>query len=260
MPCRSRPRGPPLAALLLAGLALPTRSSSAPPPPPAPAAPRSVAAVTRAVMEINRMASELFQAGDLRGEAAAMIDRALGDLDAATGRLDASAARELHFMVSVVRGTVRQQAGGLSDAEVEADGSAYTLASPRLWDEHYKSTPAELPPFDWYGAWGDAVQASSLAGGSGTLGDVVRPHLRREDQLVVLGCGRSSLPEALPHPGAVSGRLQRDCQCRHQRGFAVGIEGSLGGEDAANAMGLHERLCPHFRLSDFRCRAREEHT
>merc|ERR1719181_2338908 len=102
-------------------------------------------------------------------------------------------------MAAIIRGTLTQKTKGLSDDEVEADGS-YTYANPRYWDDYYNRTTEE-ERFDWYGSWDTQIDAELPSGKVTQLGQLLRPYLAAESKILMLGCGNSDMSEKMYRDG-----------------------------------------------------------
>lgn len=159
--------------------------------------------------EVNSLAAELQQTGALTSDAVTMIDSAFATLEREFGGLEEGDARELLFMSQVMRGTLYQQARGLSDEEVEHLPGAYTFSSPRLWDAYYRNTSAEAV-YDWYGSWSSGIEGAEFKSADGlvwmadTLGGVLRPYLSNRSLVLMLGSGKSDLSEKMYEEGFVN--------------------------------------------------------
>jgi len=156
---------------------------------------------------MTQIATALKGAEQLDGEAADTLDTELTDIEKEIEGMEGSIARDLRSMVSVIRGTLYQQSGNLTDEQVEKMNNSFTYANPRYWDDYYKKVD-EGERFDWYVSWDTGVNQISFAprdsGEQRTankLGDVVGAYMTPESKILMLGCGNSDMSEKMYKAG-----------------------------------------------------------
>lgn len=159
------------------------------------------------LQEMTTLATSLEASGALDSDAAKELDDELTTIDTELGGTEDPTARDLRSMVSVVRGTLYQRSGKLSDEEVENLTNSYTYANPRYWDDYYNKTTEE-ERFDWYGSWDSAVEPMTFnpkgtkdAQKASTIGDIMRPYFSKDANILMLGCGNSDMSEKMYKDG-----------------------------------------------------------
>merc|ERR1719335_1103738 len=106
---------------------------------------------------MTTIAATLQGANELDEEAAAELDRELTGIEKKLKASSDTTSRDLLSMVSIVRGTLMQQAKNLTDEEVENLTDSYTYANPRYWDQYYNKTSGD-ESYDWYVTWDSPVE------------------------------------------------------------------------------------------------------
>jgi len=159
------------------------------------------------LQEMTETAAAVVDSGMLDGEVAKELDAELSSIEEEIEGREGKIERDLRAMVSVVRGTLYQKSGKLTDEQVAKLKNSYTYANPRYWDDYYNKTTVE-ERFDWYGSWDTSIQEMSFApkGGSDqvtarAIGDLLRPYLTPESQIMMLGCGNSNMSEQMYSAG-----------------------------------------------------------
>lgn len=148
--------------------------------------------------ELTDLSGQLSAAGALDDEAVSTISAELDEIEAQLGS-DSGVARDMLAMVSIVRGTLLRTTG-LTDEEIESQAKSFTYSNPRYWDEYYKKT-GEEERFDWYGDWDTSIAPVSVTPPSdpsnsieaSSLGELLRPFLVADANILMLGCGNSDL-------------------------------------------------------------------
>lgn len=100
-------------------------------------------------------------------------------------------------MARLLRGTIHQQGLALNDEAVEKTANAYTLSNPNFWEDYYSTVDAER--FDWYGTWDTDITWDG--GGTSSMGSVLRPFLRADAEILMVGCGRSEMSQQMYREG-----------------------------------------------------------
>mmetsp|Transcript_129387 Transcript_129387/g.258318 ORF Transcript_129387/g.258318 Transcript_129387/m.258318 type:complete len:388 (-) Transcript_129387:69-1232(-) len=155
------------------------------------------------LQEMTEVAATMMDHGLMDSEKAKDLDEELTSIEEEIAGREGKVERDLRAMVSVVRGTLYQKTGKLSDEQVEKLKNSFTYANPRYWDDYYNKTSAE-ERFDWYGDWQTSIKEMSFAPKGGpdqvtahTIGDLLRPYLTPESQIMMLGCGNSNMSEQM---------------------------------------------------------------
>jgi len=170
----------------------------------------STAKFLQLAMRLNEMTdvcTTLKAAGQLTGQAADTLDEELKDIEKEIDVMDGTVARDLRSMVSVIRGTIYQQTGNLTDEQVEKMKNAFTYANPRYWDEYYKKTD-DVERYDWYVSWNTKVQEFSYkvqdSGDELTancLSTLLKSYFQPDSKIMMLGCGNSDMSALMYQDG-----------------------------------------------------------
>lgn len=159
------------------------------------------------LQEMTETAAAVVDGGHLDSEITKELDAELTSIEQEIEGREGKVERDLRAMVSVVRGTIYQKQGKLTDEQVEKMKNSFTYANPRYWDDYYNKTSVE-ERFDWYGSWDTSIQEMSFAPKGGTeqvtaraIGDILRPYLTPESQIMMLGCGNSNMSEQMYSAG-----------------------------------------------------------
>jgi len=160
-------------------------------------------AIALRIAEMTQIATALKAADQLDGEAAKTLDTELTDIENEIEAMDDKMARDLRSMVMVIRGTLYQQTGNLTDEQVEKMNNSYTYANPRYWDDYYKKLD-ESERFDWYVSWDTPTKPedpNDKTWGDKKLGDIMAKFLKPESKTLMLGCGNSDMSEKMYRDG-----------------------------------------------------------
>jgi len=159
------------------------------------------------LQEMTSTAASIVDSGLLDSEVTKELDAELTSIEEELEGREGKIERDLRAMVSVVRGTLYQRSDKLTDEQVEKLKNSFTYANPRYWDDYYNKTSVE-ERFDWYGSWDTDIEEMRFApkGGSDqvtarVVGDVLRPYLASESQIMMLGCGNSNMSEQMYSAG-----------------------------------------------------------
>jgi len=155
------------------------------------------------LQDLSNRASVLEASGTLDEESAKEFREELAELEAEIDGADKSMARDLHSMVSVLRGTLIQRTEKLSDDEVEERGGSYTYANWRYWDDYYNKTDAG-EKYDWYGTWDAEVHEIEFKPrGVGApvkatrMSHLIAAYLDPKSRILMFGCGNSDMSEKM---------------------------------------------------------------
>mmetsp|Transcript_47641 Transcript_47641/g.137092 ORF Transcript_47641/g.137092 Transcript_47641/m.137092 type:complete len:378 (+) Transcript_47641:60-1193(+) len=161
------------------------------------------------LQEMTEIAAALASAEELDSDAAKQLDAELKGIEGELGADSSPTSRDLRSMVSVVRGTLYQKSEKLTDEQVEGlEGNSFTYANPRYWDDYYNRT-SEEETYDWYGTWDTPIddkgafvpRGASAPQAAKVLGDLLRPYLGKERDILMLGCGNSDMSEKMYFEG-----------------------------------------------------------
>lgn len=155
------------------------------------------------LQEMTTIAATLQGAGELDEEVADELNRELQVIEKKIDGSDDKISRDLASMVSVVRGTLFQQAKNLTDEQVENLTNSYTYANPRYWDQYYNKTSGE-ESYDWYVTWDSPMEDCTFAPydegdkkPANVLKDLLQPYLGKAPKLLMFGCGNSDMSEKM---------------------------------------------------------------
>jgi len=138
---------------------------------------------------------ESLKGDDLQAERLATSREIEADLEKIEAEVDVSAAngKQQAGLIALVRAALKDDREGDNATETNWDDEGLlkthglvTYATQAYWDEAY-SGKRYGESFDWYGAW----QEPGMTGQS--LGDILRPFLAKDAEILVLGCGNSNM-------------------------------------------------------------------
>eukprot|EP00434_Breviolum_minutum_P000486 symbB.v1.2.000419.t2/scaffold30.1/size407774/35 len=154
--------------------------------------PRAIQSSSRTLSRIREsLVEELFESGHLVQQLPT-LDAALVAAEQRLKTERSNEGQELYFMARILRGTIHQQSLALDDQAVE-ETNAYTLSNPHFWDDYYSTVDTEV--FDWYGTWDTRIAWDD--GRTSSIGSVIRPFLRADAQILMVGCGRSEMSQQM---------------------------------------------------------------
>lgn len=124
--------------------------------------------------------------GDKRQAEARRVWLELEVLEAALD-VSTAAGKNDEGILSLVRAALKKDLGESDDWTDDAldRHGVVTYATPKYWEDAFSHNKYG-ESHDWYGAW-------DRQGLNGSLGDIVRPLLSREFEILVLGCGNSNM-------------------------------------------------------------------
>lgn len=159
------------------------------------------------LQQMTTIAATLQGAGELDEEVAAELDAELTGIEKKIKGSSDTVARDLLSMVSVVRGTLMQQAKNLTDEQVENLTNSYTYANPRYWDQYYNKTSGD-ESYDWYVTWDSKIEEAKFKPrdelaeiDAKQLQDIMKPYLGKTQKLLMFGCGNSDISEKMYDSG-----------------------------------------------------------
>eukprot|EP00746_Dinoflagellata_sp_MGD_P008822 gnl/MRDRNA2_/MRDRNA2_117716_c0_seq1.p1 gnl/MRDRNA2_/MRDRNA2_117716_c0~~gnl/MRDRNA2_/MRDRNA2_117716_c0_seq1.p1 ORF type:complete len:395 (+),score=101.62 gnl/MRDRNA2_/MRDRNA2_117716_c0_seq1:84-1268(+) len=159
------------------------------------------------LQEMTTIAATLQGAGELDEEVATELDEELKGIEKKIEGSSDTIARDLRSMVSVVRGTLMQQAKNLTDEQVENLTNSYTYANPRYWDQYYNKT-GQSESYDWYVTWDSKIENAKFRPrdkdaeiDAMQLQDIMKPYVATTHKIMMFGCGNSDISEKMYESG-----------------------------------------------------------
>eukprot|EP00435_Cladocopium_sp_Y103_P027807 s1893_g6.t2 len=192
--------------------------------------------------------NELFETGRLPQQLPS-LDAALQAAERRLKTERSNEGQELYFMARLLRGTIHQQGLALNDEAVEKtallgcdeDSTGPCYGEDRIsfkdMNDYYSTVDAER--FDWYGTWDTDITWDG--GGTSSMGSVLRPFLRADAEILMVGCGRSEMSQQMYREGAEM-ELPAHHQHRHQPSAAGESSEEVGRRDVVHVVALDERL------------------
>lgn len=159
------------------------------------------------LQQMTTIAATLQSAGELDEDVAAELDSELKGIEKKIKGSSDTIARDLLSMVSVVRGTLFQQAKNLTDEQVANLTDSYTYANPKYWDQYYNKT-GDKESYDWYVTWDSKIEDAkfkprekSAEIDAKLLQDIMKPYLGTAPKILMFGCGNSDISEKMYDSG-----------------------------------------------------------
>mmetsp|Transcript_87985 Transcript_87985/g.247237 ORF Transcript_87985/g.247237 Transcript_87985/m.247237 type:complete len:381 (-) Transcript_87985:7-1149(-) len=157
---------------------------------------------------IERLTELLLEVEAVRGEehrkerlaASTRVEAELARIEASVDPSTAAGKQHLG-LIALCRSALESDRGGggvseeaWNDEELRRTHGVVTYASQAYWEEAYSSRQYG-ESYDWYGSW----ERDDLNGRS--LGELLRPVLATDSQILVLGCGNSNMSASMYREG-----------------------------------------------------------